>query len=97
VLAYAAARPDVTRLYTMPAFAAAQGHPPELARLDLWLADWAPSPTVPAPWTDWAAWQHTDKGRIPGIAAPVDLSWLRLPPSAVPTAPELPDSGPGAS
>ena len=80
VIAYSIARPEVTRLYVSPGYLAELGNPPELARFDLWLADWADAATVPAPWTDWAAWQHSAHGRAPGIAGDVDLSWLRVPP-----------------
>jgi lysozyme len=40
----------------------------------LWLAHYTRDcPTVPAPWTRWTYWQHTDSGRVPGIVGPVDL------------------------
>ena len=92
VLAYVLARGDSPTLYTMPGFMQALGHPPELARFPLWIAHWGvPEPSVPAPFTDWVAWQHSSTGSVPGIADNVDLSWLRVAPSAVSTAPDLAD------
>jgi GH25 family lysozyme M1 (1,4-beta-N-acetylmuramidase) len=29
---------------------------------------------MPAGWTTWAIWQHTDRGRIEGVSAPVDMN-----------------------
>lgn len=44
---------------------------------DLWLAHWksvsSPSSECPNPAS--AIWQHTDKGRVPGIDGYVDLDW----------------------
>jgi lysozyme len=40
----------------------------------LWLAHYTQGcPMLPAPWTRWTFWQHTDRGAIPGIEGPVDL------------------------
>ncbi|MBA3542762.1 MAG: glycoside hydrolase family 25 protein [Deltaproteobacteria bacterium] len=40
----------------------------------LWLAHYTTKcPTVPAPWTRWTFWQHSQTGRVPGIKGPVDL------------------------
>jgi lysozyme len=40
----------------------------------LWIAHYTPGcPTLPAPWTRWMFWQHTDRGAVPGIEGPVDL------------------------
>jgi lysozyme len=45
-----------------------------LAAQPLWLAHYTPScPTLPAPWTRWTFWQHTERGAAPGIDGPVDL------------------------
>jgi lysozyme len=64
-------------VYTGPAFwrdsvgGADVGHP-------LWLAHYTTDcPLVPAPWTQWTFWQHTDRGRVPGIYGPVDLDLFR--------------------
>ena len=40
----------------------------------LWIAHYTQNcPTLPAPWTRWRFWQHTDRGAVPGIEGPVDL------------------------
>lgn len=45
-----------------------------LAAQPLWLAHYTQAcPTLPAPWTRWTFWQHTDRGAVPGIEGPVDL------------------------
>jgi lysozyme len=45
-----------------------------LATQPLWLAHYTQGcPTLPAPWTHWTFWQHTERGAIPGIEGPVDL------------------------
>lgn len=45
-----------------------------LATQPLWVAHYTSAcPTVPAPWTRWSFWQHTDRGAVPGIEGPVDL------------------------
>lgn len=45
-----------------------------LATQPLWLAHYTQGcPTLPAPWTRWTFWQHTERGAVPGIAGPVDL------------------------
>lgn len=46
-----------------------------LARCPLWVAHWGvAAPTVPAPWSRWAFWQHTDARVIPGVSTPVDFN-----------------------
>jgi lysozyme len=49
-----------------------------LATYPLWLACYAPSPEVPASWGSWTFWQHSQSGRVDGIAGPVDLDSCRL-------------------
>jgi lysozyme len=45
-----------------------------LATQSLWIAHYTQScPMLPAPWTRWTFWQHTDRGAVPGIEGPVDL------------------------
>jgi lysozyme len=40
----------------------------------LWIAHYTQGcPALPAPWTRWTFWQHTDRGAVPGIEGPVDL------------------------
>lgn len=39
-----------------------------------WIATWYVNlPATPAGWKQWAFWQYTDKGNVPGIKGPVDL------------------------
>ena len=47
-------------------------------------------PTIPAPWTDEAGWQHTGQGSLPGYIGRLDLGIYRVNPSppAVPTLAE---------
>lgn len=56
-------------VYLSPGFINALGNPQEFAQYHLWVAHWGVScPTLPAPWTEWKIWQHTDQaGGIPGI------------------------------
>ena len=90
VFRYSLARPEVTRVYISPGFLASLGYPPEFSRFDLWLAAWeGGEPKAPAPFGSWAAWQHSSGGHVPGVTGAVDLSWLRVPPSAVSTIPDL--------
>jgi GH25 family lysozyme M1 (1,4-beta-N-acetylmuramidase) len=52
-----------------------------LAAGPVWAAayDAAPDPPVPAGWTDWALWQYSSSGAVPGIAARrTDLDVLNL-------------------
>jgi lysozyme len=45
-----------------------------LATQPLWVAHYTSGcPSIPAPWTRWTFWQHTDRGAVPGIEGPVDL------------------------
>jgi len=45
-----------------------------LANQPLWIAHYTQGcPALPAPWTGWKFWQHTDRGAVPGIEGPVDL------------------------
>lgn len=41
----------------------------------LWIAQYTSQcPDLPAPWTRWTFWQHSDHGRMAGIAGNVDLN-----------------------
>lgn len=62
-------------VYTGPEFWRERAGGADLASQPLWLAHYTPGcPLVPAPWTRWTFWQHTDRGTVPGIAGPVDLN-----------------------
>ena len=40
----------------------------------LWIAAYGPPcPDTPSPWDDWAMWQYSSTGSVPGIAGDVDL------------------------
>ena len=47
---------------------------------DLWVAHYywpqVTSPTIPAGWMKWKIWQHSNKGRVPGISASSDLNFF---------------------
>lgn len=43
----------------------------------LWIAEYGVStPTSKVNWSSWTGWQHSDKGRIPGITGNVDLDYF---------------------
>ncbi len=43
----------------------------------LWVAHYGVSePAIPSGWSGWTFWQHSDAGRVDGIAADVDLNWF---------------------
>ena len=48
---------------------------PDLTASPLWHAQFtaAPCPNIAPPWPDWAFWQFSSTGRVPGIAGDVDL------------------------
>ena len=61
-------------IYTGPDFWRNKVGGADLTTQPLWLAHYTTScPTIPPPWTAWTLWQHTDRGRVPGIDGPVDL------------------------
>lgn len=70
-------------LYTYPSFAAERKlwRWPDLARFPIWIAHYGVSkPILPRPWSEWAIWQHSEKGKVPGIMGNVDLNFAwRLP------------------
>ena len=62
-------------VYTSPAFWRDAVGSADLSRQPLWLAHYtAECPRIPAPWTAWTFWQHSETGRVPGISGPVDLN-----------------------
>lgn len=45
----------------------------EVAKYDLWVADWGVSePSLDGPWKVYAGWQYSDAGRVAGIGTNVD-------------------------
>jgi lysozyme len=48
---------------------------PSFAPSVLWIAQYTSlCPDIPAPWTRWTFWQHTDHGTVNGISGPVDMN-----------------------
>ena len=44
----------------------------------LWIADYrGVGPSVPGGWRRWTFWQHSERGRVDGIAPRVDRNWFR--------------------
>jgi len=64
-------------VYTYPDFWR-RGGGDALAAQPLWIAHYTTAcPTVPPPWHDWQYWQHSERGRVPGITGAVDLDLAR--------------------
>lgn len=43
----------------------------------LWVAHYGTdAPSLPKPWEEWAFWQYSDHGQVPGIDASTDLNWF---------------------
>ena len=60
---------------------------PALAPFPLWVAHYTHAcPNVPAAWSTWTFWQHTDRGAVPGITGPVDLDLFAGTPDELPRA-----------
>ncbi len=58
-------------------WSACTGGSTAFARDRLWIADYAPAgPSLPAGWPNWAYWQYTSSGTVPGIPGKVDLSYF---------------------
>ncbi len=65
-------------IYTYPNFwRTAMANTTEFSNYPLWIADYTAA-TTPARcrvgWKNWAFWQYTDSGRIPGVNAAIDLN-----------------------
>lgn len=64
-------------VYTSPEFWRDAVGGADLSAQPLWLAHYTTDcPRVPAPWTRWRFWQHSERGQVPGIQGPVDLDVL---------------------
>jgi lysozyme len=61
-------------LYVSPAFWKSLGDPRNFHQHPLWVADYAPQPSLPGGWPKYAMWQFTDAGTVDGIPGPVDLN-----------------------
>jgi lysozyme len=62
-------------IYTASYVWNALGNPSDLVKYPLWVADpnSPNNPVLPKPFTQYAIWQYSFKGVIPGITGPVDL------------------------
>lgn len=61
-------------IYTSPSFWTDSVGGADMSSHPLWVAHYTNEcPRVPAPWTRWTFWQHSESGRVPGIQGPVDL------------------------
>lgn len=67
----------VPLVYVGPWYASTHrlGELPWLASRPLWVAQYGPRVTVPAPWSAWTAWQYSGDGRCPGVQGACDLDW----------------------
>lgn len=63
-------------LYTyIPYWTAHGSKDSKFAKYPLWVAAYRSSaPTPPAPWRDWAIWQYSSDGSVPGVSGRVDLN-----------------------
>lgn len=66
-------------IYTYPNFwRTAMANTNEFSNYPLWIADYngksAPGP-LPGGWRNWAFWQYTSTGRIPGVSVNIDLNF----------------------
>jgi lysozyme len=60
-------------VYGGPYFLQALALDRRFSRFPLWLAEYGVNcPLVPAPWTNWAFWQTTESGSVPGIQGGCD-------------------------
>ena len=71
--AYSELSGQTMMIYTFPNFAQTVGFTAEYAQYPLWIASYEPTPTIPAPWTNWVMWQTAGGtgGHLPN-GAPVD-------------------------
>ena len=94
-------------VYTYPDFARQVNLPASVGDYPLWIASYEPTPTIPAPWTNWEIWQDTGGGGKLPNGEPVDTDKVRdlslwqiaAPIAPVPLAPvyippSLPDPTP---
>jgi lysozyme len=69
-------------IYTPPSVGQILG--PKFRRWHLWVAHYTGEcPTVPPGWRRWTFWQHSNKGRVDGIAGDVDLDQFAGSPRAL--------------
>lgn len=61
-------------IYTGPSFWNSLGNPSSFIRHSLFIANYQVNcPWIPAPWSKWTFWQHTDQGIVDGSPGELDL------------------------
>ena len=84
-------------VYTYPDFAANVRLTSEYAQYPLWIASYTATPAIPAPWTDWTLWQHSDSSHLPsGMLVDTDYAkdlslWDQAPTTPI-AAPQPPSA-----
>jgi lysozyme len=67
-------------LYLDPTFADENQAPASLTAYPLWIADYGTAqPALPAGWSKWLIWQHSESGTVQGVVGAVDLDLLAGP------------------
>ena len=62
-------------LYVSPGFMNDLNNPQEFYKYPLWVSNYGVQcPKVPPPWQTWTFWQDSEKGRVQGVVAPVDIN-----------------------
>jgi GH25 family lysozyme M1 (1,4-beta-N-acetylmuramidase) len=80
-------------IYTFPFFWTSLGNPNNFG-CPLWIAHFeVDRPSVPSPWTQAAIWQHTSRGRVPGVGGNVDLNRAMGPLPLVGSSVQQPGDG----
>lgn len=64
-------------IYTRASFWAQLGNPARFDTCQLWVASYRnDAPKLPNGWSDWAFWQYSDNGTVPGITGHVDMNYF---------------------
>lgn len=82
-------------LYSYPDYISMLGNPASFSVYDLWIASYEPTPTIPAPWSQFSVWQYSGGGGKLPSGAPVDQDCVSsldvfapwLPKPAAPSTP----------
>jgi lysozyme len=65
-------------IYTRASFWSELGNPPGYSGCPLWVASYRnDAPKLPADWPDYAFWQYSDAGTVPGISGHVDVNYFK--------------------
>lgn len=64
-------------IYTRASFWAELGNPAGFGNCPLWVASYRnDAPKLPSGWPDYAFWQHSDAGIVPGVTGNVDVNYF---------------------